>query len=209
MYIFARWLSARNCIRPRTPTLPNQNATWRSCIIHAAITRKRLSFIALRLRLGRRRMKSPRRIMRLWCRITPTFCVLLARYAKRTNWKFVHARGARANLTRNRLPPSYHRIEITGSILQPAGRLRIVVPLSFARVAELADAYGSGPYGETRGGSSPLASTKPRPPNRPSARGKTENVQCQLDGLITSLRLSFLPPSEPSLTGRAFFARLA
>src|SRR5438876_11956237 len=29
----------------------------------------------------------------------------------------------------------------------------------FARVAELADAYGSGPYGETRGGSSPLVST--------------------------------------------------
>ena len=29
----------------------------------------------------------------------------------------------------------------------------------FARVAELADAYGSGPYGETRGGSSPLASS--------------------------------------------------
>src|SRR5437667_5746048 len=28
----------------------------------------------------------------------------------------------------------------------------------FARVAELADAYGSGPYGATRGGSSPLAS---------------------------------------------------
>jgi hypothetical protein len=28
-------------------------------------------------------------------------------------------------------------------------------------VAELADAYGSGPYGETRGGSSPLASSKP------------------------------------------------
>jgi hypothetical protein len=27
-------------------------------------------------------------------------------------------------------------------------------------VAELADAYGSGPYGETRGGSSPLASSK-------------------------------------------------
>src|SRR5213595_352144 len=99
MYIFARWLSARNCIRPRTPTLPNQDVTWQSCIIHAAITRKRLSFIALRLRLGRRRMKNPRKIMRLWCRITPTFCVLLARYAKRTNWKFVHARGARANLT--------------------------------------------------------------------------------------------------------------
>ena len=30
---------------------------------------------------------------------------------------------------------------------------------SLARVAELADAYGSGPYGATRGGSSPLAST--------------------------------------------------
>jgi hypothetical protein len=28
-------------------------------------------------------------------------------------------------------------------------------------VAELADAYGSGPYGETRGGSSPLASKRP------------------------------------------------
>ena len=30
---------------------------------------------------------------------------------------------------------------------------------AYARVAELADAYGSGPYGETRGGSSPLASS--------------------------------------------------
>src|SRR6266576_2541722 len=29
---------------------------------------------------------------------------------------------------------------------------------SLAHVAELADAYGSGPYGETRGGSSPLVS---------------------------------------------------
>ena len=29
-----------------------------------------------------------------------------------------------------------------------------------AHVAELADAYGSGPYGETRGGSSPLVSIK-------------------------------------------------
>ena len=28
-----------------------------------------------------------------------------------------------------------------------------------AHVAELADAYGSGPYGATRGGSSPLVST--------------------------------------------------
>src|SRR5213595_2235564 len=38
--------------------------------------------------------------------------------------------------------------------------MRIVgAPLSLARVAESADAYGSGPYGATRGGSSPLAST--------------------------------------------------
>jgi hypothetical protein len=36
---------------------------------------------------------------------------------------------------------------------------RIVRATGFARVAELADAYGSGPYGETRGGSSPLASS--------------------------------------------------
>src|SRR5207342_637215 len=33
------------------------------------------------------------------------------------------------------------------------------IPAFFARVAELADAYGSGPYGATRGGSSPLASS--------------------------------------------------
>jgi hypothetical protein len=43
--------------------------------------------------------------------------------------------------------------------LQVIRRPRIVCP-AFARVAELADAYGSGPYGETRGGSSPLASSK-------------------------------------------------
>ena len=30
-----------------------------------------------------------------------------------------------------------------------------------AHVAELADAYGSGPYGATRGGSSPLVSISP------------------------------------------------
>ena len=39
-------------------------------------------------------------------------------------------------------------------------------PPVFARVAELADAYGSGPYGETRGGSSPLASSAWVPPYR-------------------------------------------
>ena len=44
-----------------------------------------------------------------------------------------------------------------------------------ARVAELADAYGSGPYGETRGGSSPLASS-----NFPSLnRDEYRMLQCQ------------------------------
>jgi hypothetical protein len=38
--------------------------------------------------------------------------------------------------------------------------MRIVVRL--AHVAELADAYGSGPYGATRGGSSPLVSKPDR-----------------------------------------------
>src|SRR5205807_5548742 len=42
-----------------------------------------------------------------------------------------------------------------------------------ARVAELADAYGSGPYGETRGGSSPLASSACLSPERPYLEPKT------------------------------------
>ena len=40
-------------------------------------------------------------------------------------------------------------------------------------MAELADAYGSGPYGETRGGSSPLASSNWASPNRPYLEPKT------------------------------------
>ena len=40
--------------------------------------------------------------------------------------------------------------------------LHCKIPAVFARVAELADAYGSGPYGATRGGSSPLASSYSR-----------------------------------------------
>jgi hypothetical protein len=34
----------------------------------------------------------------------------------------------------------------------------LLPPIFRAHVAELADAYGSGPYGATRGGSSPLVS---------------------------------------------------
>jgi hypothetical protein len=40
-------------------------------------------------------------------------------------------------------------------------------------VAELADAYGSGPYGETRGGSSPLASSAWLSPKDPYLEPKT------------------------------------
>src|ERR1043165_8693288 len=51
---------------------------------------------------------------------------------------------------------SFHRVRFD---LAGGWHARIVRTTGFARVAELADAYGSGPYGETRGGSSPLASS--------------------------------------------------
>src|ERR1043165_8914405 len=51
---------------------------------------------------------------------------------------------------------SFHRVRFD---LAGGWHARIVRATGFARVAELADAYGSGPYGETRGGSSPLASS--------------------------------------------------
>ena len=78
---------------------------------------------------------------------------------------------------------------------------------AYARVAELADAYGSGPYGETRGGSSPLASTKPLL----TCNGANTNATMPVwIGLVTSsLRLSFWLPTALSLARRAFFARLA
>ena len=90
-------------------------------------------------------------------------------------------------------------------------RARIVGPLRYARVAELADAYGSGPYGETRGGSSPLASNGlgflhtdlHQEQNNRNAR------HAGSDRKITSPHLSFLPPSELSLAGKAVFARQA
>ena len=48
---------------------------------------------------------------------------------------------------------------MAGLPLQPGWHMRILAAITAqARVAELADAYGSGPYGETLGGSSPLAS---------------------------------------------------
>ena len=50
-------------------------------------------------------------------------------------------------------------------------------------MAELADAYGSGPYGETRGGSSPLAST-------PSGVAGTKS--CQFENGLTYFFAAFL-----------------
>src|SRR4051812_5059380 len=43
-----------------------------------------------------------------------------------------------------------------------ARRRNVNGPILHAHVAELADAYGSGPYGATRGGSSPLVSRSGR-----------------------------------------------
>jgi len=50
-------------------------------------------------------------------------------------------------------------------------------------VAELADAYGSGPYGETRGGSSPLASSSSVSPTLAfTKRGETTGVpRCKIE----------------------------
>src|SRR5207253_5637319 len=90
----------------------------------------------------------------------PIFCVLLVRRAKRISWRFARARSAWANSTR--CPSLRSNRNVSDLTLQAAWCARIVAPLPVARVAELADAYGSGPYGETRGGSSPLASSKPR-----------------------------------------------
>ena len=63
---------------------------------------------------------------------------------------------------------SFYRVRFD---LAGGWHVRIVRTTGFARVAELADAYGSGPYGETRGGSSPLASS-PRSPRQPYLKAK-------------------------------------
>src|SRR6266403_412194 len=90
-----------------------------------------------------------------------------------------------------------------------------LVPL--ARVAESADAYGSGPYGETRGGSSPLASTKRLV--LPAIGEQLQTRQCQIiqayfapDFLLAAQRAfisseSFLRPAGVSWP--FFFAGVA
>ena len=62
------------------------------------------------------------------------------------------------------LETAFHRNALQLILACAAERDRqLNAPLFFAaRVAELVDAYGSGPYGETRGGSSPLVSTLAR-----------------------------------------------
>ena len=89
-------------LHPRIRISRNPNATLPWSIIRVATTRRRLSFIALRSRAGRRRAKNPPKITRLSPRITPIFCVLLARRVKRINWKSVRARDDRANLAERR-----------------------------------------------------------------------------------------------------------
>src|ERR1044072_1718257 len=79
--------------------------------------------------------------------------------------------------------------------------------LSYARVAELADAYGSGPYGETRGGSSPLASSVCI---SSTLFGRENHRQVADSGCIDitcALQLSVALPSEPSSIAKAFFVR--
>jgi hypothetical protein len=58
-------------------------------------------------------------------------------------------------------------------------------------VAELADAYGSGPYGETRGGSSPLASSAwvyPSPYVEAKTIGKLPILVASIDYLRAAFR---------------------
>ena len=81
-----------------------------------------------------------------------------------------------------------------GLTLQRGCRLRIVGATGFfARVAELADAYGSGPYGETRGGSSPLASS----PKLPSGLNPNKNYRQAAD----------IGPIDRLFSSRSFPAR--
>src|SRR5207302_10938112 len=71
------------------------------------------------------------RIPSLSHRITPIFYVLLARHAKRIKWKFVHARGARANLIERRALHPCRKIDVAGSTLQLAGACALLWSLFF------------------------------------------------------------------------------
>src|SRR5437667_9618698 len=84
---FARLAFGKKCFHQHIPTLPNQNAIWRSFIIPAAIIQKQPSFTAHRSRVGKKRPISRQRITKSWLQITPTCSVRWAKPARRSSWK--------------------------------------------------------------------------------------------------------------------------
>src|SRR5947207_228364 len=147
-FISARSLFARKYFLPGTPTSPNRNAISRSFIIRGAITSGLQNFIALHSKLGRKRRPSRQRNTKSWRRTTPIFSVHSVRPVKRTRSKTGPARNDAVDCG-------------CAGCADKSASLR---QFFRAHVAELADAYGSGPYGATRGGSSPLVSiADPRP----------------------------------------------
>src|SRR5436305_2639152 len=125
----------------------------------------------------------------------PTCYVPLGRFAKHISWRCAHARNSRAELSRGLL-----RFQLAGTLPPSHCKTRL-----FARVAELADAYGSGPYGATRGGSSPLASSYRFV--QPTV-GSTSSCSMLVATVVAiSSRLSFCRPSALSLVLKVSFGR--
>src|ERR1039457_3782839 len=141
------WPFERKRIRPRTPTLHSQSAISPWSIIRGAITRERRNSTALHLRAVRKPPIILLRITRSLLLITPICCDRSARRAKRTNSK------------RARAKSGAHKIGGDYFILRVQNGSRNVIGPFFSRSrGGMADAYGSEPYGETRGGSNPLVS---------------------------------------------------
>ena len=74
-------------------------------------------------------------------------------------WDLVFLNRGRRSTSKRKAEQARRPRKPTRFILRRMRACAIYRSLLLARVAELADAYGSGPYGETRGGSSPLVST--------------------------------------------------
>src|SRR5438034_52923 len=100
------------------------------------------NFIAHLSRHGRTRWPNRRKNMKWWRLTMPIFSARWARREKHTLWKA----GCAKNVT------------VDCGCAAPAHKSASLRHLFSAHVAEPADAYGSGPYGATRGGSSPLVS---------------------------------------------------
>src|SRR3954453_19611115 len=127
---------------PSIPQIsPNRSAILQSFTIHGGITNELQNFIAIRFTHGKQRWLSHQKNTKLWPRITPTFFVRSVKRVKPLPWKAGRAKNVAVNCG------------CTGCADKSA-----FLPDFRAHVAELADAYGSGPYGATRGGSSPLVS---------------------------------------------------